>query len=133
MSRGLPPCVVCHKDVPFGERLAVTVGDGSAEMLWVHERCATQLAAHLLLQTLQGHRPTRPERKVIAVSRAGLTPRERMVLRCMANGYTNQQIATELGVKHKTARNIVSSVLAKLDAVNRVEAVAIATREGLLD
>jgi DNA-binding CsgD family transcriptional regulator len=129
--------VVCDEEAAFADRFPVTVGDGSSEVLWVHERCATQLAAHLLLQTLQNHDPGRPERRTIettpAVHRAGLTSREHRALRCMASGYTNQQIAAELGVKHKTARNLVSAVLAKLDAVNRVEAVAIATREGLLD
>src|SRR5437763_13937183 len=118
MSRGLPPCVVCHEEAAFAERLAVSVRDEPVEMLWVHERCATQLAAHLLLQTLQSHDSSRAERKVIdvtpAIDRAGLTAREHRALRYMANGYTNQQIAAELGVKHKTARNIVSAVLAKL-------------------
>jgi DNA-binding CsgD family transcriptional regulator len=66
------------------------------------------------------------------IYRAGLTPRELQALRCMANGYTNRQIAGELGVTLKSARNLVSAVLAKLDAVNRAEAVAIAGREGLL-
>ena len=137
VSRGLPRCMVCGQETIFTERLAVRVGGQTGEMLWVHERCATQLASDLLLQTLHGEEAKRPERSdraaARAMERAGLTAREHIALRCMANGYTNQQIAVELGVKHKTARNVVSAVLAKLDAINRAEAVAIATREGMLD
>jgi DNA-binding CsgD family transcriptional regulator len=130
---GLPRCWVCKQEAAFAERVAVQMGDGSPDTLWVHERCATQLAAHILLQTLHTRTEHPAPRLTGALDRAGLTARELRALRCLANGYTNQQIALELGVKHKTARNLVSSVLAKLDAVNRAEAVAIATREGMLD
>jgi DNA-binding CsgD family transcriptional regulator len=136
VSRGLPRCVVCKEQAAFAERMAVPVDDGTPGKFWVHHRCAPQLAVYLLVNTLPGERSGRPARAIErshAIDRAGLTERELRVLRCLANGYTNQQIAQELEVKHKTARNIVSSVLAKLDAVNRAEAVAIATREGLLD
>ena len=135
MSRGLPRCEVCKEQAAFAERMAVPL-DGAPQTLWVHKRCAPHLAAYLILNTLPGEeagRPARPIERERAIDRAGLTERELRVLHCLANGYTNQQVALELGVKHKTARNIVSSVLAKLDAVNRAEAVAIATREGLLD
>ena len=132
MTRGLPRCIVCKEEAAFTDRRPVVEGDGVT--LWVHERCATQLAATLLLPALKRDEMERKRPGAVrAVDRAGLTPRELIALRCMASGYTNRQIAMELRITHKTARNLVSSVLGKLDAVNRAAAVAIATREGLLD
>jgi two-component system, NarL family, response regulator DevR len=57
---------------------------------------------------------------------AGLTDRERDVLRLMADGRTNRQIATELNLAEKTVKNHVSSILAKLGMVRRTEAAVFA-------
>jgi pimeloyl-ACP methyl ester carboxylesterase/DNA-binding CsgD family transcriptional regulator len=57
-----------------------------------------------------------------------LTRRERDVLRLLADGLTNKQIARRLDLSPKTVRNYVSLVLAKLGAATRTEAVAIALR-----
>ncbi|MCU1591854.1 MAG: devR [Frankiales bacterium] len=64
---------------------------------------------------------------------ASLTARERGVLRLMAAGLSNPQIATQLCVSTSSVKAYVSSVLRKLEARHRAEAVAIAAREGLLD
>jgi DNA-binding CsgD family transcriptional regulator/tetratricopeptide (TPR) repeat protein len=64
---------------------------------------------------------------------AVLTPRERDVMRLVAAGLTNRQIGERLYISEKTASVHVSNVLAKLDASGRAEAVAVATRRGLLD
>jgi len=61
-----------------------------------------------------------------------LTKRERDVLRCMTLGFHNKGIAGELGVALGTVKTYVQSVLAKLHATSRTEAVAIALRRGLL-
>jgi DNA-binding NarL/FixJ family response regulator len=68
----------------------------------------------------------------VLADRYGLTPREYLVLQRMAAGRSNREIAAELGIGYKTVRNMVSQVLAKLDASNRAEAAVIAVREGLL-
>jgi DNA-binding NarL/FixJ family response regulator len=114
--------------------MVVAGSDRFDQLLCVHQRCATHLAADIL-QALHAGESRPPARSVSGhvLYRAGLTPRELETLHCMARGYTNRQIADELGVALKTARNTVSEILSKLDAVNRAEAVAIATREGLLD
>jgi len=69
-----------------------------------------------------------------SVSEAGaqLTAREREVLRLMADGLGNKGIATALGISSHTAKYHVASVLAKLDAQSRTEAVTKGLREGLL-
>lgn len=61
-----------------------------------------------------------------------LTARERDVLRLMAQGLANRQIAVELGISSHTAKYHVASVLAKLGAHTRTEAVTRGLRQGLL-
>jgi DNA-binding CsgD family transcriptional regulator/tetratricopeptide (TPR) repeat protein len=61
----------------------------------------------------------------------GLTDREAEVIRLVAAGRSNQQIADELFITRKTASVHVSNILGKLGVANRVEAAAIAHRLGL--
>ncbi|MFG3257309.1 AAA family ATPase [Streptomyces sp. NPDC048172] len=63
----------------------------------------------------------------------GLTARERDVLRLVAAGRSNRQIAEELFISPKTASVHVSNILAKLGASGRGEAAAIAHRLGAFD
>ncbi len=61
-----------------------------------------------------------------------LTAREREVLALVARGYTNKQIAEELFVSEKTARNHVSHILEKLGLARRSEAAAFAVEHKLV-
>lgn len=61
-----------------------------------------------------------------------LTDREQDVLRLMAEGYSNRQIAGTLHVAEGTAKNHVSTILSKLGARDRTNAVLRALRDGLL-
>jgi DNA-binding NarL/FixJ family response regulator len=63
---------------------------------------------------------------------AALTARELEVLRMMADGAANKIIAWKLGVSEHTAKFHVGSVLAKLGAASRTEAVTIGIRRGLV-
>ena len=63
---------------------------------------------------------------------AALTLREGEVLRLMAQGLGNKGIAAALRISAHTAKYHVASVLAKLDAHTRTEAVTRGLREGLL-
>jgi len=62
---------------------------------------------------------------------AGLTSREREVLRLIAAGRSNKEIAAVLFIAPKTASVHVSNILAKLGAGSRTEAAAIAHRDGI--
>ena len=62
-----------------------------------------------------------------------LTPREHDVLRLMARGLDNFDIADELGIGYGTVRGHVRGVLEKLGAHSRLQAVAAARKAGLLD
>jgi PAS domain S-box-containing protein len=61
-----------------------------------------------------------------------LTPRQREVLRALGDGESTDQIAAHLFVSRDTARNHVRAILQRLGARSRLEAVAIAHRDGLL-
>ncbi len=62
-----------------------------------------------------------------------LTPRELEVLQELARGLQNKEIAAKLVISERTVKFHVSAILAKLDAGNRTEAVAIAAQHGLVN
>jgi HD-GYP domain-containing protein (c-di-GMP phosphodiesterase class II) len=64
---------------------------------------------------------------------AGLTPREVEVLRLVARGLSNAEIAQRLLISRKTASNHIEHIYAKTGARNRAMASLFATRHGLLD
>jgi len=61
-----------------------------------------------------------------------LTPRELEVLRMMGSGSSNKEIAEELHISENTVKFHVASILGKLDASSRTEAVARGLRTGLI-
>ena len=62
-----------------------------------------------------------------------LTPRELDVLALMAEGASNKAIARQLGISVHTAKFHVGSILDKLDATGRTDAVAHAARRGVIN
>lgn len=62
-----------------------------------------------------------------------LTPREVEVLKLMAQGLQNKEIALKLVISERTVKFHVSSILSKLGAGNRTEAVSLAAQRGLVD
>ncbi len=61
-----------------------------------------------------------------------LTPRETEILSYMAKGYLNKQIASTLDISEQTIKNHVTSILRKLDANARTQAVITAVRRGII-
>ena len=61
-----------------------------------------------------------------------LTARERQVLSLMAEGAANKTIAWKLGISEHTVKFHVASILTKLNAASRTEAVAMGIRRGLV-
>ena len=96
--------------VPLGREIAVLAG---------HARI--DLAA----EAVAGDAPVDP------ATALGLTARETEVIRLLAAGYSNQQIADALFLTRKTASVHVSNIFGKLGVSNRVQAAAIAQRVGL--
>jgi DNA-binding NarL/FixJ family response regulator len=62
-----------------------------------------------------------------------LTERELDVLRLLAGGLTNSQIAARLYLSEGTVRNYVSSILTKLDVADRTQAAVLALRAGVVE
>lgn len=88
------------------------------------------LAAPDLLRA--GRAPWAPAIRAAAGAPPGesLTTREREVLQLMAQGLPNKIIATRLGISLHTAKFHVASILAKLGASSRTEAVTLGARRG---
>jgi len=61
-----------------------------------------------------------------------LTPREIEVLRLMAEGFGNKEIASRLGISDHTVKFHISSILGKLGAASRTEAVTLGIRMGMI-
>ncbi|MFG2789310.1 AAA family ATPase [Streptomyces sp. NPDC048419] len=113
--------------------------DRAADLL----RLAHAVAEHLGARPLAGSVALLAQRARLTLSRApdrrpadpaealGLTSRERDVLRLVAAGRTNRQIAEELFISPKTASVHVSNILGKLGVSGRGEAAAVAHRLGL--
>ena len=89
---------------------------------------------HRLLQVLEqelapASTSTRP---ALSPHLEPLTPQEQRVLRLLAEGASNQQIADQLVISLATARKHVSNILGKLGAANRTQAIALARENALL-
>ena len=65
-------------------------------------------------------------------SASPLTSRETEILNYVAQGWLNKQIATKLGISEQTIKNHVTSILRKLNAGARTEAVVMAIKQGLI-
>lgn len=73
-----------------------------------------------------------PQRRAALVYPGGLTKREIEVLRLIAGGRTNQEIADELVISLNTVIRHVSNIFAKTGVANRAEAATYASRHGLI-
>jgi two-component system, NarL family, response regulator len=69
---------------------------------------------------------------VQSMARSEFSERELLVLEYIANGRRNKEIAELLYVSQSTVKAYVSSILKKLNAIGRTEAIAVATMRGLL-
>jgi DNA-binding CsgD family transcriptional regulator len=76
---------------------------------------------------------SRDRREVSDAADIELTPRELDVLALLAEGASNKAIARQLGISVHTAKFHVGSILDKLDATGRTDAVAHAARRGVIN
>jgi NarL family two-component system response regulator YdfI len=75
---------------------------------------------------------SRPDRTSMLEGREALTPRELDVFAMLAEGAANKTIAWRLGISEHTVKFHVASIMSKLNAASRTEAVAIGIRRGLI-
>ncbi len=81
-------------------------------------------------QNLAAHIPTRTARPALALD--DLTPREVEVLRMLAEGLGNREMASRLGISDHTVKFHISSILDKIGAATRTEAVTMGIRRGII-
>lgn len=87
-------------------------------------------------QSLTGKAQLTPDLSASLVERmdaAALSSREIEVLRRIANGLSNKRIGEELGISHNTVKNHIVSLMLKLAAADRTQAVTIALQRGIID
>jgi DNA-binding NarL/FixJ family response regulator len=76
--------------------------------------------------------PAIAEQVAQRIGKAGLSVREIDVLKLIANGLSNKEVANELGVTEATAKKHMTSVLTKLGAKDRTHAVRIGLERGII-
>jgi DNA-binding NarL/FixJ family response regulator len=87
------------------------------------------ISPHIASKVLQRIRATGID---AGMSRPELSDRETEVLRLIANGKDNSEIAQELHISPKTVKNHISNILMKLQIENRIQAAVYAVRSGLV-
>jgi DNA-binding NarL/FixJ family response regulator len=113
------------KDVP-GEEIA----DGIRAVVNGNSLISPSMASALLSEFAEMSRraETRPQ-----MPAPKLTDRELQVLRLVARGMANRDIASELFISENTVKNHVRNILEKLQLHSRMEAVVYAVKEKILD
>lgn len=94
------------------------------------QRMASFLAQHFGVES-DVRRSQRQERKSRAVHPTGLSEREAQVIRLLAAGRTNQQIADDLFISLNTVSHHLRNIFAKTGTSNRTEAASFAHQHGL--
>ncbi len=90
------------------------------------------ISPHIATKVLQRIRATSVEAGGGGVARPELSDRETEVLRLIANGKDNAEIAGDLHISPKTVKNHISNILMKLQIENRIQAAVYAVRSGLV-
>jgi DNA-binding NarL/FixJ family response regulator len=116
-------CGFLAKDTPI-EGVLLAVRAAAQGIAWLSPRAAEVVLGRVRRETV----PDETERSLID----DLSARELDVLRLIAQGLENAEIATQLGISPRTAKNHVSNILAKLGQPSRVQAAVYAVRRGLV-
>jgi len=90
------------------------------------------ISPQIAAKVLQRLRAQSKDADAAEVIRAELSDRELEVLKLIANGKDNAQIARELFISPKTVKNHISNILMKLQIENRIQAAVYAVRSGIV-
>lgn len=108
------------------DQLAAALQAAASGLLVLHP---TQAAAQI---TTNGFASARARSRELNELAEPLTPRESEVLQMLASGLGNKEIAAKLAISEHTVKFHVASILGKLGAATRTEAVSIGIRRGLV-
>ena len=92
---------------------------------------ASLISPAIASKVLQRVRATTADTDMADAIRTELSDRELQVLKLIANGKDNAQIAADLVISPKTVKNHISNILMKLQISNRIQAAVYAVRSGL--
>jgi two-component system, NarL family, nitrate/nitrite response regulator NarL len=117
---------------------AALKSDDFAEFLRVLTRACAQTGRRrpggtVLSLSAQAVRRTVPDGQRYPYLACSLTPREREVLARLVQGESTSAMARSMGVRLSTTRSHIDSLLIKLGVHSRLEAIALAVREGIVD
>jgi DNA-binding NarL/FixJ family response regulator len=90
------------------------------------------ISPQIAAKVLQRLRAQSKDADAAETIRAELSDRELQVLKLIANGKDNAQIARELFISPKTVKNHISNILMKLQIENRIQAAVYAVRSGIV-
>jgi DNA-binding NarL/FixJ family response regulator len=90
------------------------------------------ISPHIAAKVLQRVRASSSSPEIAETIRSELSDREIEVLKLIANGKDNAQIAAELHISPKTVKNHISNILMKLQIENRIQAAVYAVRSGIV-
>jgi DNA-binding NarL/FixJ family response regulator len=90
------------------------------------------ISPHIAAKVLQRVRSTSTVSAIAETIRAELSDREIEVLKLIANGKDNAEIAGELHISPKTVKNHISNILMKLQIDNRIQAAVYAVKSGIV-
>ena len=116
-------CGYLLKDSPIDD-VVEAVRAAARGVAWLSPRAAETLLERIRRDYI--------EPSVTAELEQDLSPRELEVLQLVARGLDNSEIAEELSISPRTAKNHVSSILSKLEVPNRIQAATYAVRSGLV-
>ena len=121
------------KDTPAAD-LAATIRRVYAGEAFIQPKVATKLLMEFGRRGASGQRPPEHEGEVGEDEAApeDLSQREVDVLRLLAHGASNREIAEQLVLAEGTVKNYVSNILMKLHAANRTQAANLARERGLI-
>ncbi len=141
---GVEAIQAIRSESPAARIIALTTYEGDED---IYQALAAGASGYLLKDMLrtelidtirkvhQGFRgipPAIAAKLAVHTPRIGLTPRELEVLRLMAEGKSNPEIATALGRAEGTMKIHVQNILQKLGAADRTQAVTLALRRGII-
>jgi DNA-binding NarL/FixJ family response regulator len=129
---GIEACVAIKEVAPSVRIIMLTVSDEEADLYGVVADGQSLISPSMAIKLLDEFKQmSRSERNQVPAPR--VTARELEVLKLVAHGLNNREIAKRLFISENTVKNHVRNILEKLQLHSRIDAVMYAVREKLFD
>lgn len=137
--------IAIHEEFPEAKIIVLTTYAGDVQVIralkagaqaYVLKNLVHKELLHTIRDVHAGRKTMSPEvaaRVAAYVGEEALTPREIEVLRLIAAGSANKEIAAQLSITEETVKSRVKNILAKLGANDRTHAVTIGVKRGIIE